>query len=187
MAAVLAVSGVAHAQDAGEGGSAASYPQPANKIDLLAPIESRLSGRVWLMTQGLEPAKIDGPGEGGLTGVNWSQLEGGLGMPGTSSAILQSAGVGALVPYRDPAPAFSTNHLVTRDFSSRPYQTEPNIAIDPSDPEHIVLGTIDYNFPSMSSYVARPGMARSSHRSCWTTSSRVGTRPWPSIARAPCT
>ena len=57
------------------------------------------------------------------------------------------------MPYRDPAPAFSTNHLVTRDFSSRPYQTEPNIAIDPADPEHIVLGTIDYNFPSMSSYV----------------------------------
>jgi hypothetical protein len=61
------------------------------------------------------------------------------------------------VPYRDPAPAFSTNHLVTRDFSSRPYQTEPNIAIDPADPEHIVLGTIDYNFPSMSSYVTYDG------------------------------
>jgi hypothetical protein len=159
MGVMVALSGVAHAQegDGGGGGSAAKYPVPANKVDLLAPIETRLSGRVWLMTQGMEPSKIVGPGEAGPTGIDWSQLDGGLGSPSVSSAVLQSAGAGALVPYRDPAPAFSTNHLVTRDFSSRPYQTEPNIAIDPADPEHIVLGTIDYNFPSMSSYVTYDG------------------------------
>ncbi len=161
MAMVLALSSIAVAQDGegdgGEGGSAAHYPVPANQIDLLAPIASRLSGRVWLMTQGMEPARIDGPGEGGQTGVDWSRLDGGISAPNVSAAVLQSAGAGALVPYRDPAPAFSTNDLVTRDFSSRPYQTEPSIAIDPDDPEHIVLGTIDYNFPSMSSYVTYDG------------------------------
>ncbi len=156
MAVGLALGGVAHAQegDGGQGGSAGTYPQPANKIDLLAPFETRLSGRAWLMTQGLEPALIDGPGEGGPTGIDWQGLDGGLSSPSGSSPVLQSAGAGALVPYRDPAPAFSTNHLITRDFSSHPYQTEPSIAVDPSDPEHIVLGTIDYNFPSMSSYVS---------------------------------
>ena len=61
-------------------------------------------------------------------------------------------------PYRDPAPAFSTNRARSRATSARaPYQTEPNLAVDPTDPEHLVLGTIDYNFPSMSSYVSLDG------------------------------
>ena len=38
-----------------------------------------------------------------------------------------------------------------------PLNTEPHIAVNPNDPEHLVLGTIDYNFPSMSSYVSFDG------------------------------
>ena len=64
-----------------------------------------------------------------------------------------------LVPYRDPAPAFSRNLLVTRDFSDRTLQTEPYLAVDPQDPDHLVVGAIDYNFPSNSVYVSIDGGA----------------------------
>ncbi len=129
-------------------------PVPADQQDLLAPIATRLSGRVWLRSVGLEPNLLPGPGRSDLDGVDWASVEGGL---WTGAPRLQGATAGALVPYRDPSPAFSANDLVTRDFSNSPFQTEPNIAIDPEDPEHIVLGTIDYNFPSMSSYVTYDG------------------------------
>ncbi len=64
----------------------------------------------------------------------------------------QGAG-GALVPFRDPAPAFSRNILVTRDFSNSPVQTEPHIAVNPNDPDHLVIGAIDFNFPTVVAYV----------------------------------
>ena len=61
------------------------------------------------------------------------------------------------MPYRQPGPAFSTNLLITRDFSNAPVPDRAHLAVDPTDPEHLVLGTIDYNFPSMSSYVSLDG------------------------------
>lgn len=129
-------------------------PVPADQQDLLAPIATRLSGRMWLRSSGLEPNLLPHPGRRDLDGVDWSSVEGGL---WTGAPRLQGGTAGALVPFRDPSPAFSTNDLVTRDYSNSPFQTEPSIAIDPEDPEHIVLGTIDYNFPSMSSYVTYDG------------------------------
>ena len=122
-------------------------PVPADQQNLLSPIATRLSGRAWLMTAGLEPNFLPEPGRRDLDGVDWSAVEGRL---WTGAPRLQGGGAGALEPFRDPSPAFSVNDLVTRDYSNSPFQTEPNIAIDPEDPEHIVLGTIDYNFPSMS-------------------------------------
>lgn len=59
------------------------------------------------------------------------------------------------VPFRNPAPAFSRNLLITRNFGYAPYQTEPTIAVDPTDPDHLIMGTIDYNMGSvMSVYVS---------------------------------
>ena len=77
---------------------------------------------------------------------------------GTSNpAVLQGMGA-ALVPYRDPGPAFSTNQLITRDFSSVALPDRAAASRStPTDPEHLVLGTIDYNFPSNSSYVSLDG------------------------------
>ena len=46
---------------------------------------------------------------------------------------------------------------MTRDFSGRTLQTEPTLAVNPQDPDHIVLSTIDYNFPSNSVYVSIDG------------------------------
>ena len=68
-------------------------------------------------------------------------------------------GQGPLVPYRDPSTKFSRNILVTRDFSPAPFQTEPSLAVDPKDPEHILLGVIDYNFPGMTTYSSIDGGA----------------------------
>ena len=67
---------------------------------------------------------------------------------------LQAAGAAALVPYRDPSQKFSRNILVTRDFGTVPVQTEPVLAVNPNDPEHLVIGVIDYNFANVVSYVS---------------------------------
>lgn len=59
------------------------------------------------------------------------------------------------VPFRNPAPAFSRNLLITRNYGYSPFQTEPSIAVDPTDPDHLVVGVIDYNMGStMSVYVS---------------------------------
>ncbi len=59
------------------------------------------------------------------------------------------------VPFRNPAPGFSRNLLITRNYGYSPFQTEPSIAVDPDDPDHLVMGTIDYNMGStVSVYVS---------------------------------
>jgi hypothetical protein len=123
----------------------------AKPADLLAPIGPVLSGRAWLMTEQLDPGFGDMPTSDPITGPD---LEGGA---GSSSPRMQAASAGAPVPYREPGPAFSRNILVTRDFGTATFQTEPSITANPEDPEHLVLGVIDYSFPSMSSYVSYDG------------------------------
>ena len=75
----------------------------------------------------------------------------------SDDVTLQAAGAAALVPYRDPTQKFSRNVLITRDFGTFPVQTEPVLAVNPNDPEHLVVGVIDYNFPSVVSYVSIDG------------------------------
>jgi hypothetical protein len=154
----LALPGAVRAQEEEEGGSASYWPVPANQTDLLGPIADLLSGRPWLMTHGMDPATMAEPGFDPLTGTDWRSLNG-LSAPGAagSDGLRTQAAAAALVPFRQPGPAFSTNRLITRDFSQSPYQTEPHLAVDPDDPDHLVLGTIDYNFPSVSSYVSLDG------------------------------
>ncbi len=122
-------------------------------MDLLGPAGNLLSGQAWLMaTGGGDPAaaavadvdQLLGPGLGATTG----------------SDRTQAAGAGAPVPFREPGPAFSRNILVTRDFGQAPFQTEPHIEANPEDPQHLVLGVIDYAFPSMSTYVSFDGGER---------------------------
>ena len=78
-----------------------------------------------------------------------------LGGPGTQneSPVLQAAAA-ALVPFRSPTQKFSRNLLLTRDLGLFPFQTEPSIATDPKNPDHIVVGVIDYNSPNVVSYVS---------------------------------
>ncbi len=79
---------------------------------------------------------------------------------GSRSPIMQSgAAAAALVPFRSASPSFSRNLLITRDLGGVPIQTEPHIAVDPLDPEHLVVGVIDYNAPGVVSYVSIDGGA----------------------------
>ena len=125
----------------------------AEPMDLLGPAAGVLSGQAWLMTAG-------GGDPTAAAVADADQLLGpGLGANASGNRT-QAAGAGAPVPFRDPGPAFSRNILVTRDFGQAPFQTEPHIEANPEDPEHLVLGVIDYAFPSMSAYVSFDGGER---------------------------
>ncbi|MFN8622485.1 MAG: sialidase family protein [Chloroflexota bacterium] len=160
----LCLPGVVHAEGDGEGesegGQVRITPGLLNQSGPVAPHGEHLSGSAWLIESGLHPtlriAGTTGWGDPSQTDSSASQPGAGAGA-GTGSGgrpgTTQSVG-GALVPYRDPGPAFSQNQIVTRDFGPYHYQTEPSIEVDPNDPEHLVLGEIDYNFPSLASYVS---------------------------------
>ncbi|TVQ26546.1 MAG: hypothetical protein EA382_05170 [Spirochaetaceae bacterium] len=132
----------------------------------LEPVKEYLSGRAWLTMEGIDPGLWIRPGYNTLTRMDWNSIGNHLYTPpnvpeGAAAAIqspaLQAVGGGLLVPFRDPAPAFSRDLLITRDFSATPIQTEPHIAANPNDPDHLVMGTIDYNFPAVSAYVSVNG------------------------------
>ena len=128
-----------------------------DKLQLLQPIRNQLSGSTWLIAKGVDNrALIEGESFLSPEGPNLAAADSPLNVS-PSSPVLQASGAGVLVPYRNPAPAFSRNLLVTRDFSGRTLQTEPSLAVNPQDPDHLVLGTIDYNFPSNSVYVSIDG------------------------------
>jgi hypothetical protein len=122
----------------------------AGPADLLGPASQVLSGQAWLRTAGADPAAAEMPAYDPWIGAD---LDAG-------SSRTQAAGAGAPVPFREPGPAFSRNILVTRDFGRAPFQTEPHLEANPDDPEHLVLGVIDYAFPSMSTYVSFDGGER---------------------------
>lgn len=129
---------------------------PTQIQNLSAPIADVISGPAWLMAQGVDTRPwMDRPGWNTLNRQDVHSVINPLNSMDPNA--LQAAGVGVLVPYRDPAPAFSRDLLITRDFSNSPLQTEPDIAVNPLDPDHIVLGTIDYNFPNNTSYVSIDG------------------------------
>lgn len=134
-----------------------SLPGP---VDFLKPIGPQLSGRLWLLTQGLEPrlaAALAGEREGeGFRG----EYQRAMGLfRAFTNPLLQAPGAAALVPYREPGPAFSRGVLVTRDLGDIPIQTEPHLAVNPKDPDHLVMGVIDYNMASLVSYVSQDGGA----------------------------
>ena len=128
----------------------------------LTPYSELLSSSVGIMARGLDP-------RGPLTianrarnnnapppGLAWEALPEVYVAPAAPPAAPAAQGAG-LVPFRDPAPAFSRNILIPRDFSNSPIQTEPHIAVNPNDPDHLVMGAVDYNFPNISIYVSIDG------------------------------
>ena len=128
-------------------------PRPLDS-SLMEAFQRNLSGSAWLMAEGLDPrlnalkgnplGKFFPPQEAKVRGIS-PQAGGG--------------GQGPLVPYRSPSPKFSRNILVTRDFSRAPFQTEPSLAVNPKDPEHLILGVIDYAFPGITTYNSIDGGA----------------------------
>ena len=154
--------GFAGAQDKIELPLAPTKPQEGpDAVNLLEPAKDMLSGRPWLMSEGLDPGLLARPGWGPLTRLDWQAVGGGgMGAPSLTpggGAMLQAPGAAALVPFRDPGPAFSRDMLITRDYSQLPFQTEPHLAVNPNDPQHLVVGVIDYNFPATTAYVTMDG------------------------------
>ena len=124
---------------------------PVGEFRLLEPVEKMLSASSWVMATGQDPRLLDIPTGGGARGVDWI----GYGVvPGGSRS---GTAMAPQVPFRSAAPAFSRNQILTRQLGLFPLNTEPHIAVNPLDPEHLVVGVIDYNFPSMSSYVSFDG------------------------------
>ena len=123
-------------------------------IDLLEPVKESLSGSSWMMAEGLDPRLWGGTAQRDRYGVlDWDTAL--APAPNDRSGNLSS--YAPQVPFRSPGPAFSRNLLITRQLGLFPIQTEPSIAVDPFDPDHLVMGAIDYNFPSMSSYTSFDG------------------------------
>lgn len=157
---LLVTVGTALAEGAGDLDTDPEGPELSlDVVNLLAPAQNFLSGRSWLMAAGIDTILFEGIPNTGLkirglkeVFIAPSPLGGALGAP-----VQQAGGPVGLVPFRDPAPAFSRNILVTRDFSQFPFQTEPHLAVDPDNPDHLVLGVIDFGFPAVSTYVSIDG------------------------------
>ncbi|MCS7117647.1 MAG: glycoside hydrolase [Thaumarchaeota archaeon] len=129
-------------------------PHKFNAFKLIAPM---LTGRSPLIAEGIDPVTSLPTGEVERE-KRAPEDRGQQGPRLTPTPALQAPGAaGVLIPFRSPAPAFSRNVLLTRDFSPFPYQTEPHIAVNPRNPDHILVGVIDYNFPSVSAYVSIDG------------------------------
>jgi len=77
--------------------------------------------------------------------------------PASNSTQAVGGASAALIPYRSPAAKFSRNLLISRDYGHVTYQTEPHISVNPKDPNHLVVGMIDYNFPGVVTYTSFDG------------------------------
>lgn len=111
-------------------------------LNALELVRSELSGSVSIMVGGLDP-RVD------VFGVNELLIK-------DLREALQ-APAAALAPVRIPSPQFSRNLLFTVDLGRFPFQTEPHLYVNPLDPDHIVVGVIDYNFPTITTYVSFDG------------------------------
>ncbi|HEX5498279.1 MAG TPA: sialidase family protein, partial [Thermomicrobiales bacterium] len=146
LSSMIPMSRIGLAQDADQ-----ESPKPV--LDLMAPIKNQLGASAWLAANGMDPRFLHVPAEEEARNVvDWTQYGAANG-----GSIGRSASGAPLVPFRSAAPSFSRNVIITRQFGLFPLQTEPSIAVDPTDPQHLVMGTIDYNFPSMSVYVSFDG------------------------------
>lgn len=131
------------AQEPGEGGGPTQ-----TQTGYLQPMSPFLSGSSYLVAAGLDPRLF-----GGDPAVA-SPADALMGVGAGGGAQAPSA---QQVPFRSAAPAFSRNIILTRQLGYAPYQTEPHIAVDPLDPEHLVAGVIDYNFGGAAAYVSFDG------------------------------
>jgi hypothetical protein len=137
----------------GAGAEEEGGPIAFGESGLLEPIERSLGASSWMAASGYDPRLWDIPdGGAGRTEVDWGSY--GVGI---NASPRGGTAFAPQVPFRSAAPAFSRNQIVTRQLGLFPLQTEPHITVNPNDPEHLVMGTIDYNFPSMSTYTSFDG------------------------------
>ncbi|MER3439280.1 MAG: hypothetical protein C4346_17780, partial [Chloroflexota bacterium] len=132
-----------------EPGESEAFPLIATQF--LEPVKNQLGGAAWLMASGLDPRFVAQAPEGKPLGAEAIALAGGGG--GRSNGVISYQ----QVPFRNPAPAFSRNLIISRAVGLVPISTEPHIAVDPTDPEHLVVGVIDYNTAGLATYTSFDG------------------------------
>jgi len=106
---------------------------------LLTPIADLLSGPVWLRLKGID-----------IYGST----------PSLSASPSQAGSLPIQLPYRVPSPKFSRNLLISIDVSRIPYQAETSIAVNPLNPDNIVIGMNDYGVYGPSAYASLDGGER---------------------------
>ncbi len=136
--------------------AAAAEPGEPERFPLIAtqflePIKDQLGGSAWVMASGLDPRFAGHAPEGKPLGAEAIALAGGSGGRSNGAISYQQ------VPFRNPAPAFSRNLIISRAVGLVPISTEPHIAVDPTDPEHLVVGVIDYNTAGLATYTSFDG------------------------------
>ncbi len=112
---------------------------PEREKHLLMPIAEALSGPVWLRLKELDPIHAAND------------------YKGSPSETAQPPGGAVMIPYREPSPRFSRNIIVSHDIGRYPYQTEPHIAFNPTSPDKLVVGLIDYNVDGVAAYSSIDG------------------------------
>ena len=158
----LRPSGGARAQAGGE-------PLSTSDFAVFQPIAGYLSNASWLLVTGQDPRLLDvssGMAPGIANGFTLSPLS------------------------RSPGPVFSRNLLVSHNVGPLGLTSEPRLVADPFDPEHLVLAVVDYNLPSIATYVTRNGGETwdgpQQVRFLPRTFSLAGHQTWHLIARAIC-
>ena len=106
---------------------------------LLDPVAELLSGPVWLRIRGYDIYE------------SFTRSE------SLASAPAQAPGLPIRIPYREPSPKFSRNLLISIDVGRIPYQAETCLAVNPRDPDNLVIGLNDYGFYAPSAYVSMDG------------------------------
>ncbi|RLI42664.1 hypothetical protein DRO64_06150, partial [Candidatus Bathyarchaeota archaeon] len=106
---------------------------------LLDPVAELLSGPVWLRIRGYDIYE------------DFTDSE------SLASAPAQAPGLPIRIPYREPSPKFSRNLLISVDVGRIPYQAETCIAVNPRDPDNLVIGLNDYGFFAPSVYASMDG------------------------------
>jgi hypothetical protein len=120
---------------------------------IVAPRSDLLSSIAAAAVEGLDPRWV-----GNLPpGISFPQLDAAVNAAAAGSARSTAGGLNQQVPFRNPAPAFSRNLMISRAVGNFPTSTEPHIAADPTDPDHLVMGVIDFNLPSIATYVSFDG------------------------------
>ena len=110
-------------------------PLSAGVFAAYQPIANYLSNASWLLVTGQDPRLLDT----------------------SSSALPAQNGLPSPALSRSPSPLFSRNVLVSRDVGPKGLTSEPRIVSDPLDPEHLVLAVVDFNLPSIATYVTEDG------------------------------
>jgi hypothetical protein len=112
----------------------ASAQQPDSQR-LMAPIEDLLSASSWLAVSGRDPRY---PASGSVAA--WD-----IGLAPTAATPVAANPDAASAP---------PEQIVTRQLGLVPVNAEPSLAVDPLDPNHLVLGVSALDLPSVATYVS---------------------------------